>query len=118
MVTGGGKSVHTDLSCPPNGHLKLEERYLSLLHDVVDGSPQVLEIVPSELAVLINDAIDVVRPASNAKNIQLHIDLDPGTTWRSCIWPPPPSLSNRLMVRRTVHWDRLVERMMPLISVP
>jgi PAS domain S-box-containing protein len=53
-----------------------------LINDVLDVSRIVsgklqLEIVPAELAVLIKDAVDVVRSAAVAKNIQIKIDLGP-----------------------------------------
>jgi PAS domain S-box-containing protein len=53
-----------------------------LINDVLDVSRIVsgklqLEIVPTELTVLMKDAVDVVRAAAAAKNIKIKLDLGP-----------------------------------------
>ena len=56
---------------------------LELINDLLDTARIIsgklkLEIVPLDLSLLINDAIEVMRPAADAKNISLLHKSDPG----------------------------------------
>ena len=60
-----------------------------LIEDVLDISRIVsgkmrLEICPCKLVDVINAAIDVVRPAADAKEIRFETDLDPAASQASC----------------------------------
>ena len=56
---------------------------LELINDLLDTARVIsgklkLEIVPIDLSLLINDAVEVMRPAADAKNIGLLQQFDPG----------------------------------------
>ena len=55
---------------------------VQLIEDILDGSRIItgklhLEIRPLDLTALVNSALDAVRPAADAKGIQLSLSLDP-----------------------------------------
>jgi PAS domain S-box-containing protein len=86
----------TESGCSPaelNEGLEVIDRnaqaMLQLLNDVLDVSRIVsgklrLEVGPSELTQIIRDGIDVVRSATQAKEIELSADLDPSASATSC----------------------------------
>ena len=62
---------------------------LRLIEDMMDVSRIItgkmrLEIAPAELIEIVHAGIEAIRPSANARNISIHVDLDPAASPTSC----------------------------------
>jgi len=83
-ILAGGTTNPADLEDGLQTILRNARAQAGIIEDLLDMSRIVsgkvrLDVRPVDLATVVRDAVETVRPAADAKGVRLHVVLDPGT---------------------------------------